>query len=88
MEIPKSRQECTKQLQAVRTEIKTLVQESYQRQDQERNNRIQELEQSLLTADKAEATRLRKFEDQNLSSLCLISSNLLRSKDRNKESRD
>jgi len=61
LEIPKSRQECKEQLRAARTEIKTLVRESYQRRDQERNNRIQELEQSLLTADKAEATRLRKL---------------------------
>ena len=61
LKIPKSRQECKEQLRAARTEIKTLVRESYQRRDQERNNRIQELEQSLLTADKAEATRLRKL---------------------------
>jgi hypothetical protein len=51
MTLPVSKEQCKRQLRDTQAEIKKIVAESYLRRDQEREERIQELEQSTSTAD-------------------------------------
>ena len=55
MSLPTSIEQCKEWLRESNLEINKLVAESYQRRDQERDARIQELEQALSTVNKNNA---------------------------------
>jgi hypothetical protein len=62
MILPDTKQQCKQQLRDIQNEINQLVAESYQRRDQERDARIQELDQSSNKADKNHARLLRRLK--------------------------
>jgi exonuclease III len=66
--LPATLADCTTQLRASKKEVARIVQESYARRDEERNQRIKDLEMSILVTDQKSAKRLRrlrKAEDVN-----------------------
>ena len=62
MTLPVSKEQCKQQLRDIQAEIKKIVAESYLRRDQEREERIQTLEQSASIADKNHAKLLRRLK--------------------------
>ncbi len=61
MEIPISKRQCYNMINETQSHVHQLVTKSYQQRDQEQIDRIQELEQSLSTADKSHAALLRRL---------------------------
>jgi hypothetical protein len=62
IQLPTSMQQCKQKLRETQAEIDKLVVDSYHQRDQERDARIQELDRSLLKADKNHATLLRRLK--------------------------
>jgi hypothetical protein len=55
-------QQCKQKLREMQAEIDKLDVDSYHQRDQERDARIQELDRSMLKADKKHATLLRRLK--------------------------
>jgi hypothetical protein len=60
-QIPETLQVCTAQLRQAKSDVHRIVKESYARRDAERNQRIKDLETSLIIADQSDAKRLRRL---------------------------
>jgi exonuclease III len=61
VEIPPSKRQCYIMLKEAKTQVDKLVATSFQQRDQEQADRIQRLEQSLLSADRSHAALLRRL---------------------------
>ena len=59
--LPSIQHECSSQLRIAQKAVKTIVSTSFQRRNEERNERIRSLESSMSTKDKAHATLLRRL---------------------------
>ena len=76
--VPTTVANCTTQLQESKKDVACIVKESYARRDAERNQKIKDLEMTILVTDQESAQRLRrlrKAEDVNqlfskLQSIC------------------
>ncbi|KAI2491604.1 hypothetical protein MHU86_22948 [Fragilaria crotonensis] len=62
MELPTSKQQCNSMMRETQLEIEKIVAQSFQQRDQERDAKIQELEDSLAQADKNHARLLRRLK--------------------------
>ena len=61
MELPNTVLQCSKALREAKAITKTIVAQSFQRRDEERQRKIEELESSAKSCDKATAARLRQI---------------------------
>ena len=59
--LPTTVQECSTRLRTIKAEIAQIVKTSFERRDDERNRRIEELEKSPIARDKESARRLKKL---------------------------
>jgi hypothetical protein len=62
MELPRTKQECCNRLREAKREVKEIVAASYQQRDQERKQRILQLEMSGMARDATHARQLRRIQ--------------------------
>jgi hypothetical protein len=62
MELPTSKQQCNSMMRETQSEIDTIAAQNYQQPDQERDLRIQALDNSLAKADRTHARLLRRLK--------------------------